>query len=218
MEPLQLYYSPGACSMAAHVALEEIGEPYKTERIVLAEGANRTPEYLAVNPRGRVPALRIRDDGCDEVLTELAAILLFLARRHPDAGLFPEDARGFMRAVEWISWLATTVHQTGVRMVLRPDRFSADPTGKEQVAENGRATVRAALIDIEQKLTGKQWALGDQFTAVDGFLLVIYRWGGFRVGFPVREDYPEFTRVMDAVRARPAVARVIEDEGVQIEA
>ncbi|HEU0197475.1 MAG TPA: glutathione S-transferase N-terminal domain-containing protein [Nevskiaceae bacterium] len=217
MEALKLYYSPGACSMAAHIALEEIGAPYEAERVVIAEGGNRRPEYLTINPHGRVPALRIRDGGHRQVLTELMAILLFLARRHPEAKLIPDDSDGFMRAVEWLSWLATTVHQTGVRMMLKPARFATGASCEAQVAESGRSIVEPAFVEINARLRDHAWALGEYFTAVDAFLLVFFRWGGNRLHLPMRGPYPEYTRVMDKVRARPAVARVIADEGVQIE-
>lgn len=217
MEALQLYYSPGACSLAAHIALEEIGEPYWTERIVIAEGANRTPEYLAVNPHGRVPALRIRDGGKDQVLTELMAILLFLARRYPQARLVPNDTEGFMRAVEWMSWLATTMHQTGVRMMLKPSRFAAGAACEPLVSASGRGIVEPGFREIDARLSGRAWALGEHFTAVDAFLLVFFRWGAFKLGFPMRATYPEYTRVMDKLRVRPAVAQVIADEGIRIE-
>lgn len=216
-KPLQLYYSPGACSLAAHIMLEEIGEPYLTERVVLAEGAHHTPEYLAVNPRGRVPALRIRDGGKDRVLTELMAILLFLARRHPEARVLPDDDEAFMRAAEWMSWLATTMHQTGVRMMLRPGRFATGVDCEKQVFESGHSIVEPGFQDIETRLRGRQWAVGDRFSAVDAFLLVFFRWGAHRLGLPIRQNCPEYAQMMDRVRARPAVAKVIAEEGVQIE-
>lgn len=217
MPPLLLYYSPGACSFAAHIALEEIGEAYEVERIVIASGANRSPEYLAINPHGRVPALRILDSGKIQVLTELTAILLFLARRHPRARLIPDDTEGFMRAVEWMSWLATTVHQTGVRMMLKPNRFTSDELCAGQVAQSGRSIVQPAFAEIDARLRNRSWTLGKHFTVVDAFLLVFFRWGANRLGFPMRTTYPEYARVMDAVRMRPAVERVIASEGIQIE-
>lgn len=216
MPSYRLYYSPGACSLAPHIALEELGIAYDATRVTIAEGLNTRPEYLAVNPRGRVPALAFSDGDGEKILTEASAIMILLARRFPQAQLLPEDTDQFVRAVEWMSWLGSTLHQTGVRMVLRPDRFVSDPSVADKVAEKGREMVRSGMADIESRLTDKAWALGDRYSLVDAYLLVFFRWGN-RVGLPMRADFPHFTRVMDVVRARPAVQRAVEQEGIQIE-
>jgi glutathione S-transferase len=216
MPSYRLYYSPGACSLAPHIALEELGIPYEATRVTIAEGLNTRPEYLAINPRGRVPALAFSDGQGEKVLTEALAIMILLARQFPQAQLLPEDTDQFVRAVEWMGWLGSTLHQTGVRMVLRPDRFVSDPTVAEKVAERGREAVLSGMVDIESRLTGKAWALGEHYSLVDAYLLVFFRWGN-RTGLPMRVQFPQFTRVMDGVRARPAVRRAVEQEGIQIE-
>lgn len=216
MSGYRLFYSPGACSLAPHIVLEELGVPYEPVRVVIAEGANRQPEYLAINPRGRVPALAISDAQGERVLTEAMAIMIYLARRHPDAGLLPDDPELFVRAVEWMSWLASIMHQAGVRTVFRPERFTTDAGGAEAIAAQGRASIRAGYADIEMRLGGKSFALAGNFSAVDAYLLVFYRWGN-RCGLSMRSDFPEYARVMDGVRKRAAVLRVIEREGIQID-
>ena len=216
MPSYHLYYSPGACSLAPHIALEELGIAYETTRVTIAEGLNTRPEYLAVNPRGRVPALAISDVDGGKALTEAMAIMILLARRFPQAQLLPEDTVQFARAVEWMGWLGSTLHQTGVRTVFRPERFVSDPAVADKVAEKGREMVRSGVADIDSRLEGKDWALGERYSLVDAYLLVFFRWGN-RIGLPMRSQFPEFTRVMDAVRARPAVQRAVEQEGIQIE-
>ena len=84
---IRLYYSPGACSMASHIALEETGQPYELQETLLSKDAHKTPEYLAVNPRGKVPALVVDD----KVITENTAILTYIGRRFPHTGMLPED-------------------------------------------------------------------------------------------------------------------------------
>lgn len=220
MSPYRLYHSPGACSLAAHIAFEELGAAgvaYEPVRVVIAEGQNQTPEYLAINPRGRVPALVIREGDTDLVLTELSAILIYLARTYPTASLLPlDDILSFARAVEWMSWLGATMHASGVRTVLRPDRFISDPATAESVKSRGTENVKIGFADIESRLHGRTWALGEHYSMVDAYLLVFFRWGN-RIGLPMRTDYPHYTRIMDAVRARPAVQRAIAHEGIQIE-
>ncbi len=213
----KLYHSPGACSLAAHVVLEELGVPFEPVRVVVADGANRAPEYLAVNPRGRVPALEVQDDGGTWVLTEVVAILVFLARQHPAAGLLDEHPRRFARLLEWLTWLASTVHQTGVRAILRPERFTEAESGTAPIVARARAVVGAALDDIEHRLPAGGYALGAGFSLLDAYLLVFYRWGN-RTGFDMPGRCPKFTAVMDLVRARPAVQRVLAREGIAIDA
>ncbi|TAJ16993.1 MAG: glutathione S-transferase [Rugosibacter sp.] len=213
----RLYYSPGACSLAAHIAFEELGVACEPIRVVIAEGQNQTAEYLAINPRGRVPALVIREGGREQVLTELSAILIYLAQTYPAAGLLPlDDTLPFVRMVEWMSWLGSSMHAGGVRTVLRPDRFISDPAAAEAVKTRGTENVRIGFADIESRLHGRTWALGEHYSMVDAYLLVFFRWGN-RIGLPMRTDYPHYTRIMDAVRARPAVQRAIAHEGIQIE-
>ena len=213
----RLFYSPGACSLAPHIVLEEMGVPFEPVRVVIAEGGNRTPEYLAVNPRGRVPALTWREGDREQVLTEAMAIMVWVSMRHPQIGLLPAPrTEAFVRALEWMNWLGSTMHQAGVRTVFRPERFTTDPAGAPAIAEQGRETIRAGYADIEQRLTGRRWALGENFGAIDEYLLVFYRWGN-RCGLAMREQFPNYARIMDEVRARHAVRRVVEREGIQID-
>jgi glutathione S-transferase len=212
----RLFHSPGACSLAPHIVLEELGVPYEPVRVVIAEGANSKPEYLSVNPRGRVPALWISDEAGERVLTEAMAILVYLAQRHPQPALLPADPEGFVRALEWMGWLGSTMHQAGVRTVFRPERFTIDASGAPAIAAKGREAIRSGFADIEQRLAGRDSALEGGFSVVDPYLLVFYRWGN-RCGLSMRTDFPEYARLMDTVRARPAVKRVVEREGIQID-
>lgn len=212
----KLFFSPGACSLAPHIVFEELGIAYEPVRVVIAEGANRQPPYLAINPSGRVPALWIRDDQGERVLTEAMAIMVYLARRHPEPLLLPTDPEAFVRALEWMSWLASIMHQAGVRTVFRPERFTTDASAAEAIAAQGRISIRAGYEDIERRLHGSAWALGERFSAVDAYLLVFYRWGN-RCGLNMRQDFPGYARMMDAVRSRPAVRRAVDREAIQID-
>ena len=213
----RLFYSPGACSLAPHIVLEEMGVPFEPVRVVIAEGGNRTPEYLALNPRGRVPALTWREGDHEKVLTEAMAIMVWLSMRHPQVGLLPAPrTESFVRALEWMGWLGSTMHQAGVRTVFRPERFTKDAASAPAIAEQGRETIHVGYEDIERRLTGKAFALDEKFSAIDAYLLVFYRWGN-RCGLAMRDDFPNYARVMDEVRLRHAVRRVIEREGVEID-
>jgi len=145
----RLYYSPGACSMAADIILEEIGSPYELS-LVSSSGPREgkmtaTPEWRAINPKGRVPALSGvpgRIGGADNLLTELHAILVYLARAHPAAGLLPADLAAEARCVEWMNWLASNVHAMSYGQIWRANRFVAEERDFPAVEAKGRENVR----------------------------------------------------------------------------
>src|SRR5947207_12805636 len=131
---LTVYYAPGACSMAAHMALEETGAPYERQIVNLAQGEQTKPEYQnQVNPRGKVPALKT-DDG---ILTENVAILTYLARTFPDAKLLPTDPLGTARALSHMAYLSNTVHPAFTH-IMRPGRFATDESAHENLKAPAR--------------------------------------------------------------------------------
>jgi glutathione S-transferase len=219
----RLYYSPGACSMAAHIVLEEIGSPYELSLISssgLREGKmTATPEWRAINPKGRVPALsgvRGQIGGAEDLLTELHAILVYLARTNPAAGLLPAEPAAEARCVEWMNWLASNVHAMSYGQIWRTQRFVADEKAFPAVEAKGRENVREQYVYIESLLAdGRDWAVPGGYTVVDPYLLVFYWWGR-RIGLDMRGLYPAWTRHAEGVLARPAVQRVLVQEGIKI--
>lgn len=214
-----LYYSPGACSLAPHVLLEEIGEPYDLELVSVAHGETQTPEYRAINPKGRVPTLRMvagRGGGAEGVLTEAPAILAYLARTHPEGGLWPSDAAGEARALEWMNWLASNVHAISYGQIWRPERFVEDEGAEPTVVAKGRQNVLDQYAYIEELLSdGRDWAVPGAYGVVDPFLLVFYRWGN-RIGLGMRSLYPGWTLHAERLVERPAVVRTLEQEGIGV--
>jgi glutathione S-transferase len=219
----RLYYSPGACSMAAHIMLEEIGEPYELE-LVSSSGAREgkmtaTPAWRAVNPKGRVPALGFvpgRIGGADDLLTELHAILVYLARTHPEARLLPADAAGEARAIEWMNWLASNVHAMSYGQIWRPQRFVVDEALFPALRAKGAENVAEQYAYIESLLAdGRDWAVPGGYTVVDPYLLVFYQWGQ-RIGLDMAARHPAWTQLAKRVTARPAVARVLVKEGISL--
>ena len=127
---LTLYYAPGACSMAAHIVLEESGEPYQPRQVNLAGGEQRTEAYLKLNPLGRVPVLGL-DNGV--ALAENTAILPFLGKRF---GQWPTDPLAEAKALSLIGFFAASVHPANAH-IRRPERYSADPTTYPAIKETG---------------------------------------------------------------------------------
>ncbi len=208
---ISLYYSPGACSLAAHILLAEAGAPYELRPTLIAEGATQSAEFLRLNPKGRVPVLI---EG-DFVLTELPAICHFIALRYPSACLWPTDVHLSARTLEWFNWLSSSVHAVAFAQLWRAHRFVDDPTLHESVVRKGRQNVLEAFAIIEERLAGRAWAVGDVFSAVDAFLIVLYRWGN-RIGEPMGEDRPAWTLHTQRLLKRPPVARAFEEEGITL--
>ncbi len=213
----RLYYSPGACSLAVHVVLEEIGTPYTLQEVSVARAETQQSAYLALNPKGRVPALAIPSE--TKLLTELPAILVYLARQRPEANLLPiASAVEEARAHEWLEWLSGWVHGVGYGGIWRPERFCAqDTSAHEAIRANGRRVVEEAYATIERTLgDGREWSLPSGYTIVDPFLLVLYRWGN-RIGLGMRANYAAWTALAERTLERPAVQRALAREGISIE-
>lgn len=208
-----LYWSPGASSIAPHVVLEEVGQPYRLEEVFIDQKGTAeiltNPEYLKVNPKGRVPVLTVGD----RVLTEAPAIMTFLARRHPAANLLPKDTEAEARCFEWMNWLSTAVHAVAFGQIVRPQRFVLDAKDYPAVVTRGRQNLGKAFVFIEQQLQGRDWAVPGQFTIADAYLLFFYL-GSKRAGLPMKERYPAWSQVTERALARPAVRRVLEQEGM----
>ena len=203
---LTLYYAPGACSMAAHIVLEESGEKYTPQRVDLAKGEQKTDAYLKIHPLGRVPALRL-DDGAP--LTENTAILPYLGKRF---GLWPTDAAGEAKALSTIGFFASSVHPAHAH-VGRPERYTADTSAYPGIKDMGLKTFHGYLKQIDGMLAGREW-LSDRYSVVDPYAFVFYTWG-------VRRELPmgelkNSPAHMDRMLKRPAVGRVVEDEKVKV--
>ncbi len=219
----RLYYSPGTCSMAPHIVLEEIGEPYELQ-LVSASGPREgemtsTPEWKAINPKARVPALlgvAGRMGGAENLLTEVHAILIYLARTNPSANLLPADPAAEARCIEWMNWLSGNVHTMSYAQIWRPQRFTTEEHGFPAVRTRGRENVRDHYAYIERLLADwRRWAVPEGYTVVDAYLVVFYYWG-CRINLNMKTLYPAWTRLTERVVARPAVQRVLQNEGIDI--
>lgn len=153
MSDLRLFYAPGACSLAPHIVLEETGLLFIPVRVDTKSGEHRQPDYRRINPKARVPAIAIDD----WVLTENPAILQFIARSYPDAGLWPDHPRDQARAAEWLAWIASTVH-VAYAHVRRAERYATSEAALQDVQETGRAASLALWQDVEANLDAEPWA------------------------------------------------------------
>jgi glutathione S-transferase len=207
---IKLYYAPGACSLASHIALEEVGVPYDTQKMNLAEGDQKKPEYLRLNPRGRVPTLVVDD----QVLTENVGIMTYLGGGYPQAGIWPKKTWDQGKLVSTLAWLSNAVHPTYGHLV-RPERYATGDAAKEDIQAKGKASFQGYLEEVDKLLAGQKWSIANQYTVADGYLLVFYRWAN-RQKMPVR-DLKNYSALVQRVMARPAVRKVMADEGITLD-
>lgn len=197
---LTLYWRPGAAPMAPHAALAEIGVEYELVEID-RETAQADAAYRALNPLGVVPTLV---DG-DLVVTESAAILLYLADRFPQARLAPDDRADFYR---WLVFMTNTM-QTCLLRFFYPERYGRDGVEELAAAEAG------ALFDlVDARLEGREWLVAEHRTAADLFLFMLTRWGR-RLEHPAW-DRPRLREHFLRTLALPGVRRMLDEQGLDL--
>lgn len=202
---MKFFYCPGACSIGIHVLLEEIGKPYEGHKVALAEGEQYKPDYLAINPKSKVPTL-VRDDGT--TLTEFGAIAAWLARTNKDAHLLPDDLETEIRIVEALDFCVGTIHMQGFSRMFRPAAFAPSEADHEAVRARGREIVEKGFKVMSDTLGTKTYVAGD-FSIADGALFYVEFWAG-HLGAALP---PALAAHLDRMMARPAVQRVLKDEG-----
>ncbi len=203
---LTLYFSPGSCSRACHIALEESGLPYEGKRINFAENQQRSDEYLKLNPKGRVPALATPKG----ILTEAPAIMSYVAQTAPDAKLAPlNDPFEFGRMQAFNSYIASTVHVAHAHG-RRGTRWANQDSSLEDMKNKMPQVMTDCFTLIENEMLVGPWVLGNTYSVADGYLFVM---SGWLKGDSV--DVAKFPKVNDhykRMQERPAVVRALEAE------
>lgn len=207
---LKLFFAPGACSFVPHAALELAGSSFEPALVKLHKGEQRSPEYLALNPRGQVPVLV---DGND-VVTQIPAIALHIDSLFPQAGLLPASGIARTRALQTLMWMNNTVHPTFTH-VFMPQKFTADEAAQKAVREHAAAAYRGLLEEIDALArAASPWLGGGQPGVLDAYALTLVRWGGMAGVDPT--SLPAAWDLVQRFAALPAVARVIERERLQL--
>jgi glutathione S-transferase len=200
---MKLYYSPGACSLAPHIALREAGLPFEPVQVDLAGKKTATgADYAEVNPKGYVPALEL-DDG--QVLTEAQIVLQWIADRKPESGLAPQfGSLERYRLMEWLAFIATEIHK-GFGPFWQPDT-------PEQTRQSALAALSRRLDYVDGKLGGGPYLMGGNFTVADAYLFTILGWTKIH-----RIDLSRWPRLAEYARRiaeRPAVREAMQAEGL----
>lgn len=204
MPALTLYYAPGTCAQAVRIALEEAGAPYQAVRLDFAAGEQRGSAYLAINPKGRVPAL-VTEQG---VLTETPALLLYVAQRFPEARLAPlGDPFALARMQELHSYLASTVHVAHAHRP-RASRWADEPEAQAAMQRKVPANMTEGFNVIERDYLGDgPWVLGGQYSVADGYLFTMAGWlKGDGVDIA---QFPKVAAHSARMAQRPAVQRAL---------
>ncbi|MFV9473793.1 glutathione transferase GstA [Advenella sp. RU8] len=200
---MKLFYKPGACSLAPHIVLEELGIGYESEKVDLKTKVTESgSDFLTINPKGYVPALQM-DNG--EVLTECQVILEYLGDQNPSKGLMPEfGSAARYQTQAWLNFVATEVH--------KPFSPFFNPAAPQAWKDISLANIEKRLSYVETELSGKDYLMGDTFTVADAYLFTVLGWGKY-----IQLDlakWPNLTAYQARVAQRPAIIAALKAEGL----
>ncbi len=200
---MKLYYSPGACSLASHIALHETGLPFEIDQLVKTTRMTASGEdFMQLNPKGYVPTIKL-DDG--SILTEGAAVLQYIADRKPGSGLAPEaGTMARYRLQEWLTFISSELHKSFSPL------FGKDTP--EATKTNSRNNLSRRFGHVEAQLANQPYLMGEQFTVADAYLFVVANWSNF-IGFDLG-PFPKLREYLTRVSARPAVQAAMKAEGL----
>ena len=203
---LKLYYVPGTCALASHIALAETGAPYTTERLDFKTNQQNSPDYLKINPKGRVPTL-VTDRG---VLTETPAILAYIAQSYPQAKLAPlDDAFAFAKVQAFNSYLCSTVHVNHAHKG-RGYRWATEEASFADMKAMIPKTMGASFGLIERDMLKGPWVMGENYTVCDAYLYTLTLWlDGDGVDLAT---LPKVKAHRAAMESRPAVQKVLAEQ------
>ncbi len=203
---LRLYYAAGTCALASHIALEECGARYETVRVDFRTNDQRKPEYLAINPKGRVPAL-VTDHG---VLTETPALLAYIAQIFPAAQLAPPaDSFEFARVQAFNSYLCSTVHIAHAHR-MRGYRWADDAAAIEEMQRKVPESVGECFGLIEREMFAGPWVMGATYTICDPYLFTLAQFLEGDGVDPAR--FPKILAFRKRMAQRPTVKRALAQE------
>ncbi|AVW89880.1 glutathione S-transferase family protein [Celeribacter baekdonensis] len=194
---MKLFHSPGSCSLGIRILLEQIGCPYTVEVTDLKQGAQRSASYLALNPKGKVPALLLPNG---DVLTEFPVIAYWLARRFPDAALLPKALEQEVRVMELTEHIVSGLHMRGSVFAMMPQKFTSDPTVQTELRQHGQGVVTDGFDRLTRQL-GDGPYLFDGFTIADAAAYYLLSWHD-RIGVELPAALQAY---VDRLSQRPSI-------------
>ncbi len=207
---LTLYYSRRSCSLACHIVLRETGLKFDLVEVKIRKSEQKKPEYLKINPLGKIPSLVIDS----EVLTETHAILTFLGDFKKTPSLIPPSGTtDRVRAHEWMNFLSSTVHVT-FRTIFRPYNLIGKDIPLEPARDFARTNLVGVMGEIERRLSKKSYALGDKYSVCDAYLFVFYLWCHDERLEMESPAGPAFRELAKKVWERPSTRAAIQHEQI----
>lgn len=211
---LQLYFAPGACSFVPHAMLEIAGAAFEPMMVKLHKGEQYDDNYKAINPRSQVPVLV--DNG--QVVTQIAAITLYLDEKFPQAGFLPASGIARAKAIETLMWMNNTVHPTFTH-VFMPSKFSKNAEVQADIKAHAIETYRALMSELQTAVTqahaaGHTWMAGEKVGPLDAYALTLLRWATVAGINP--DDYPQLWAFVQKVAQEPGIVRTMERERLQL--
>jgi len=200
---MKLLHGKGSCSLGILVLIEELGIECDVQVVDLASGEQRSPEFLAMNPKGKVPAL-VLDDGA--VVTEWPAIATYLAALKPEAGLIPGDPLAQARVYEATDYIVATVHMQGFTRIARPGNFTPNEADFDALKARGREIFDQGLAAMDAQLAGKDYLIGD-ISIADAALFYCEAWMVNRLGGTLPANCQAH---FERMSARPGIARAVQ--------
>ncbi|KAF4856980.1 Glutathione S-transferase [Colletotrichum siamense] len=235
---ITLYRTNGACSLVPHSILTHFAIPFRAVemeptpdgtsgiggRYRAADGSLTHEEYRRINPTGYVPCLIVDETVITEmpdgrvdktVITEMPAVLTYIASLVPEQNLFGRTAVQRAKAYEWVCWLSGTLHSLGYAGVLRPERFVKGEEAKFEVVARGQKIIDECYARIDERLAGREFAVGEGLTVVDFDVYIFYRWG-CQFGTEMGRLYPNYERIARMVEGLDGVTKVVHVEKQQL--
>lgn len=199
-----LYYSPFACSLATHAVLEKTGEEFQLEKIDLQNKEHQSEGFLRLNPHGQVPVMKHGD----KIISQLGAILLYLAEKHPEAGILPpEGSNEHIEALKWLFYLSSTVHPI-FSTAFFPDRVTSGSA--EEVTHQTMRRIDRVLEEFDQRLAGQPFLVGDTPYAIDYYLFAMLNW--LQLFQKTLAPYPNLQSFMKLLSETPEMGRALARE------
>ena len=205
---MKSYFSPAACSLGIHLLLEEMGVDYEGVTINVRDGDQFKADYVAINPKSKVPAI-IRDDGT--LLTEFGVIARWLAHAHGPDTMNPRDFEEDLRITETLDYIVSTVHMQGFTRLLRPQKFTPHEADLDWVRNYGTEIVMKAMAHLSDQLADQDFIMGDRMTIADAALFYTLFWGVVRLKLDLPGNLVAYYHRM---AERPAAQRAFELEGL----
>ena len=199
---MTIFVARGSCSFASHIVLEEAGAQYSAHYLDLKAGEHLSTEYRAINPKGKVPALKVDD----EIITENVAIQYYIAHRFPESRLCPDEPDRKISWLSFITWISNSV-QPDARHITRPGNYSDDASTFPAIERKGRCNFATWLSEFDKRLEGSRWMMGEQYTTADPYALVFLA-AAMRLAVPV-SGHKNCERWAQRMLERPAVRKIL---------